>query len=223
VVRDNDDGVTIGFEGAPQRRDRVVDRAAHSLEPFVGGKRSAAAESPLELVGDEARVLVHVAARVIGEHEIGVLLGEHPRRHPVEVAVEALALLEEGIEIDARREVQPPGGQLLPIGLARPRADSLRQPVFKVLGVGTKAVGATDIEPEGAFEAIDVENLAPRTVAPWSFVAPALSLEVELEPLHLADVAPVGDVGEPHDRGVVSWLAVGCRIHQGEQHLDCVG
>ena len=111
---------------------------------------------------------------------------------------------------------------MLPVGLARPRADSIRQTVFKGLRVAAQAVGATDIEPEGAFEAIDAEDLAPRTVAPRSFVAPALSLKVELEPLHLADIAPVGGVGEPHDRGVVPWLAVGCRIHQGEQHLDCL-
>ena len=223
VVRDHDEGVTLGLEHAPQGSNRKVDRPTHPFQPLACGESTSVAEGPLKRVGDQARVLVLVGARMVSKNEVGVLLGQHPLDHPVEVAVEPFALLEEGVEVDACREVEPPRRQLPPVGLSRPRADGLRETVLESLRVCAQAVGAAQIEPEGAFEAVDVEHLAPCAVAVRTVVAPPLRLEAELEPLHFSDIAPVGGVGEPHRRRVVSRSAIGLGVHQGEQDLDRIG
>ena len=113
-----------------------IERPTRARPSRAASARPPGAEGPLEIIGDEARVLVFVGTRVVGENEIGIFLGEHPLHHPVKVAVEPFALFEKGIEVDARREVQPPGSELLPVGLARPRADGLGETVLKGLRIG---------------------------------------------------------------------------------------
>ncbi len=219
MVGDHHHGVAAGIEGPPHRSHRGVNRSPHPLETLRAGERPAGAPCPLQRVGDQGRVEVHIHRGVVGHDQVRLLLGEDPFRHPVEIAVEPFPLFDEGVEVDALLEIEPPVGDL-PIGLARPRADGRGQAVLEGLRVGGEAVGAAAVETKTARHAIDAEHLAPGAVAARPRVVGPLGLEAQLHPFHLAHVAPVDRIDQPHRHRVVARHAVGIGVHQCHQGLD---